>query len=235
MSANLDTLERVANRLGPLNESVVYVGGAVTELLVTDPGAPEPRVTDDIDAIVEVVSQVEYYAFAEKLRAAGFVEDRSPDAPLCRWRIDGVKVDLMPPDDRILGFSNKWDAAAIGNAESGTLPGGTKIRVVTAPDFVATKLEAFAGRGGGHYAASHDIEDIVAVVDGRAELVREVRASPEDVRVYLASTVGRLLQTPQFADAIPGHLPPDDASQERLPLVMERLSAIAQRNAGDVA
>lgn len=61
------------------------------------------------------------------------------------------------------------------------------MRVVAPALFVATKLDAFHGRGGGDIVASHDLEDIIAVVDGRPEIVSEVAAASTDVRVYIAS------------------------------------------------
>jgi hypothetical protein len=199
----------------------------VTEILVTDPGAPEPRVTLDIDAVVEVTTRREYYGFADKLHAAGFSEDRSEGAPLCRWLVDGAKVDLMPPDEAVLGFSNRWYSVALANASVICLPHGTQVRVVTAPYFVATKLEAFAGRGRNDFTASHDIEDFIAVVDGRPELLQEIRSAPDDVRRYVSEQIRSYLDTSTFLDAIPGHLPPDDASQRRAPLLIQRLTALA--------
>jgi len=227
MSANLDRLERVARRLGPLKDAVVFVGGAVAELLVTDPGAPEPRATGDIDAIVEVATRGAYHEFTAKLRAAGLREDRSEDAPVCRWVIEDIQVDLMPPDEAILGFANRWYADTIAAAVLRRLPGGTEVRVATAPYFLATKLEAFAGRGRGDFAASHDIEDCVALVDGRPELLEEARGAAPELRQYLAGRVGAFLRTEAFLDAIPGHLPPDEASQQRAPMVADRLAKLA--------
>ena len=64
-----------------------------------------------------------------------------------------------------------------------------RIRVVTAPYFCATKLEAFRGRGKGDYLASHDLEDLITVVDARPELLDELRSEPEDVRSYIASAI----------------------------------------------
>ena len=57
------------------------------------------------------------------------------------------------------------------------------IRVITAPHFLATKLEAFRG-GGGDFLASHDLEDLVFVIDGRSEIVEEVRAETPLLREY---------------------------------------------------
>jgi predicted nucleotidyltransferase len=227
-SANLELLQRVAAHLGDLRERVVFVGCAVIELLITEPGASDLRVTADVDAVVEVASIGEYYAFCEALRAAGFREDRSEDAPACRWVVDRIKVDLMPPEDTILGFSNRWYAGTIRHADRRPLPGGPAIKVATAPYFLGTKLEAFAGRGKGDFRASHDIEDIVAVIDGRPELRAETRAADAALRGYLASSFQKLLRTPDFIEALPGHLSPDDASQRRLELVMARIEALAR-------
>ena len=102
-----------------------------------------------------------------------------------------------------------------------------RVRVVTGVFFCATKFEAFAGRGRGDYQSSHDLEDLIAVVDGRAELVKEILAGPEDVRAYIASEITKLLATQAFADALPGYLLPDQASQARVSILLERLKKIA--------
>jgi hypothetical protein len=50
------------------------------------------------------------------------------------------------------------------------LPRGQKIRVITAPFFLGTKMEAFRGRGRMDFQASHDLKDFVAVIEGRDTL-----------------------------------------------------------------
>ena len=60
MDRNIERLCLVARKLGPLRERVVFLGGATTSLLVTDPAAPAPRPTKDVDLIIEVGSRVEY-------------------------------------------------------------------------------------------------------------------------------------------------------------------------------
>lgn len=67
------------------------------------------------------------------------------------------------------------------------------IRCVPPAYLLGTKLEAFAGRGRGDYFGSPDFEDIVALVDGRVELVDEVKASDSSLRVYLATEIGEHL------------------------------------------
>ena len=105
---------------------------------------------------------------------------------------------------------------------------GLRIRVVTAPYFFATKLEAFRGRGHGDYLTSQDLEDIVTVVDGRPELLEELRAASQDVRSYIATDIRGLLETEQFADALPGYLLPDEASQGRIGILLARLGEISK-------
>jgi predicted nucleotidyltransferase len=223
---NVEMIELVARRLGELREEVVFLGGAVAALLVTDPGAAVVRFTADVDVIVDVGSKVAYDRLAQRLRDLGFREDMSEDAPICRWLVGEVKVDVMPTAAEVLGFGNRWYAPAIRNAETRTV-GDQTVQVVSAPFFLATKLEAFDGRGRGDYRGSHDLEDIVAVVDGREEIVDEVLGCSEDLRAYLAARIGRMLGTQRFRDALPGHLPGDAASQARLPIILRRLEAIA--------
>ena len=76
-NSNLEQLIATAALLRPMLGDLVFVGGAVTSLLVTDEGAGAPRPTLDVDAIAEITSYAEYAAFGERLRALGFSEDAS--------------------------------------------------------------------------------------------------------------------------------------------------------------
>jgi len=223
---NLALLEEAVELLEPLLNELVFVGGCATGLLVTDPAAAGIRPTRDVDAITDVTSYAQYATLSERLRKLGLNEDASEDAPTCRWRRGNLILDIMPTDARILGFSNRWYSPAIGAAQTATV-GRHSIRVVTAPYFIATKLEAFYGRGGQDYRASHDLEDIIAVIDGRSELIAEVRAAHADVRDYIAAQATALLRTRAFLDALPGHLAPDVSSQGRLPLLRSRLEGLS--------
>jgi len=53
----------------------------------------------------------------------------------------------MPTDATVLGFGNRWYPTAIETAETFDIA-GHDVRVVTPSLFIATKLEAFHGRGG---------------------------------------------------------------------------------------
>ena len=89
-------------------------------------------------------------------------------------------------------------------------------------------LAALVDRGKGDYRASHDLEDIVAVVDGRESLSDELAAEPADLRDAVAAGIRGLLDQSSFREALPLQLLPDDASQARLPLLVQRLERMAR-------
>ncbi len=174
---NLNQLIAAADALRPLLPELVFVGGCLTGLLIADEGAGEPRGTIDVDAIAEITSYAQYAEFGDRLRRLGFNEDTSEGAPLCRWIQSGTILDVMPLDANILGFSNRWYKAAMKASVTKRLRDDLEIRMVTAPYFLATKLETFKGRGDGDFLGSHDLEDVVAVIDGRETLSAEVRTA----------------------------------------------------------
>ena len=161
----------------------------MTSLLVTDEGAGLPRTTLDVDAIAEISSYAEYTAFGERLRALGFSEDTSEDAPLCRWVHSGTILDVMPLDEKILGFSNRWYPAAMEAATSHQLLRDLEIRVVTAPYFLRRKSRRSKVAARGDFLASHDLEDLIFVIDGRSTIVEEIRAETPLLREYLPTEI----------------------------------------------
>jgi hypothetical protein len=183
---NLEMLRRAVENLEELADELVFVGGSTTGLFITDPGAAEVRTTKDVDAIIEAASYAEYQKFSEKLRKTGFHEDTRDGAPLCRWLKEDTVLDVMPLEEKTLGFTNTWYKPAMTKAENYEIFPGRSIRVVTTAFFCATKLEAFEGRGKGDYLVSHDLEDIIAVIDGRAAIVEEIRSAPREVGFYIS-------------------------------------------------
>jgi hypothetical protein len=216
-----------ARLLRPLLGKLVFVGGSTTTLLITDKAGADVRPTYDVDAIAEISSYAAYAVFSQRLHELGFTEDSSEGAPICRWRQKKTILDVMPLDEKILGFSNRWYKPAMDASAERDLETGLRIRVVNAVFFCATKLEAFAGRGEGDYQSSHDLEDLITVVDGRPELVHEIEAADPEVRGYIATGVQNLLETSAFVDALPGYLLPDAANQGRLKMLLDRLKQIA--------
>jgi len=65
------------------------------------------------------------------------------------------------------------------------------------------------------------------VIDGRRELADELAGAPEGLQDYVAATLADLIANEDFVEALPAHLPPDEASQARLSIVMERVRLMA--------
>ena len=223
---NLAQLAVAAEKLTPLLNQIVFVGGCVTGLLVTDPAAAPIRPTLDVDAIVAVASYAEYVALEKQLQELGFSPSLTEGAPICRWQHPSLILDLMPTDPSVLGFTNRWYGPAMVNAQRIEIE-GHEIQIITAPYFVATKLQAFHTRGKNGFQSSHDLEDIVTINDGRAELPEEIRAASSEVRRYLSGEFQALLSNRDFIEALPGHLLSDAVSQQRLNLVTKRMQMIA--------
>jgi predicted nucleotidyltransferase len=211
---SIELLERGAAALGELVDDVVFVGGATLALWITDPAAPPVRPTKDVDVIVEIATRREYYKFEKRLRALGFANHGTV---ICRWikNEPDLMLDAMPTDAGILGFENRWQKRAFPTALARDLPSGARIRAASPPFLLATKLEAFKGRGRGDLLASHDFADIVSLFDGRGELVGELRGAPFDLREYVAAEVSALLEHEPLLAGIHAQLPPDAASQAR--------------------
>ena len=220
---NLPDLRRIAEALGELREQVVFVGGAVAGLLVTDPLAGSVRATRDVDAVVNA-NRAMFHHIEEALARRGFSRDVSSEV-ICRWvhKASGVLFDLMPVQPEVLGFSNRWYPYAVQTATPVNLGDGVTIRLVSAVAFVATKLEAFASRGGSDFLSSHDLEDVLNIIDGREELAEEMAAAPTELRQAVAATFAGLLANQDFANVLPGLV----AEPERAGLVMERLKALS--------
>lgn len=224
----IDLLELGASALGDLVEQVAFVGGATIVLWLTDPGAPAPRPTKDVDVVIEVTTPSAFHAFQDSLRKRGFHEDVYSNV-ICRWRHEASELvlDAMPANGALLGFDNPWQAAAMPHAAAIDLPSGIAIRAITPPYLVATKLAAFASRGGGDHLGSPDLEDIIRLVDGLEELVHEMASAQDDVRRYVQGELVALLRQERFLDALFGFRP-DAASQERVDVVLlPRLRQIA--------
>lgn len=216
----------VAEGLHPLVEPVVFVGGATVGLYIDTAAVPEIRMTLDVDCVVEV-TPVQMAQLSEKLIAADF----EPTPPvICRYRYRGVVVDIMPTDPRVLGFSNRWYQEAIKHRQAYRLDSTHVIEIFSFPYFLATKMEAFKGRGSSDWLASSDLEDIVAVLDGRSTAEDELVATHGLLGDYLRGEFATMLSATDLDDVLAGHLGayPGRLSQQRAKRVrglMERIKA----------
>lgn len=220
---NLALLEDAVHKLTPFLNEIVFVGGAILGILISDPAAAPIRGTTDVDVIAEIFTYADYMAFSERLRAAGFKEDEGERPLACRWHHGTLILDVLALDAKVLGFSNLWYPAALKNAEAVILPSGRRIHVITAPFFLGTKMEAFRNRGNLDYQASHDLEDFIAVVEGRGTLLEEIENAPHNLRTYLAEAAQFLRSQQKFMDVLPGFV----VDHGRVPLVEDRLQRIA--------
>lgn len=205
--SNLHLVIHIANKLGPLREQFIFVGGSIIELLLDKEYPLEPRVTHDVDTIVEVCGYGPFSEMEQALRAQGFKNDIN-DNVICRWHIDGITLDVMPTDPKILGFSNIWYKAAVKNAKKHFLVPELDILLITAPYFLATKIEAFESRGEQDFYGSHDLEDIITLLDGRECIVDEIMHSESDLKSYFADKFNVYQNNTYFMNALPGHLSP---------------------------
>ncbi len=205
-------------------DELVLVGGCVVGLLVTDAARTPIRATVDVDLLTQVAPLAAFYKLADQLRELGFAEQATSDV-ICRWVKGALLIDVMPVEAGVLGFSNAWYAQAAQHAVVHTLPSGRQLQRITAPYFLATKLEAFDDRGGGDYA-HRDMEDIVTVVDGCETVVTEVLASPTELRDFLLEAFDRLLADLAFFDRLSWLLPPDN-QEARRDITITRMRQIA--------
>lgn len=216
---NVAGVDLVASVLDSLMDELVLVGGCAVGLLITDMSRPPVRATGDIDLLTEVTPRSSYYEFCEELKLRGFVES---DEVICRWKRGEIKLDVMTTDPEVLGFSNSWYEMAARQAERHVLPSGRSIRVISAPVFIATKLESFRSRGAGDYL-HHDMEDIVTVLDGRPGICEEVRLAPLELREYVADEFEAISLDQTFYDRLDWLL---GGESHRKPIVLDRLRKI---------
>lgn len=227
---NLEMLERTLERLGSLVDEVVFVGGAAVDLWITDEAAPEFRLTEDIDVVVEIVALPDYYRLEERLREAGFENDQESGV-ICRFLYPDPRLvlDVMPTEASILGLPNEWLRRAFPNAVDFELPSGREIRVIPPPYLLATKLEAFGTRGEGDFYGSRDFGDVIVLIDGREELGAEMAAAPADLRRYVAEQFSELARHELFDNGVEGALPMSPETPERVAQVVRpRIERLAE-------
>ncbi|MCY3002670.1 MAG: nucleotidyl transferase AbiEii/AbiGii toxin family protein [Planctomycetota bacterium] len=223
MLTNLERLERVAQRLEPLLDELTLVGGSAVGLVISDPAADPPRPTEDVDFAVMAARNVEFHELERRLRRLGF-DDPAHDAdPIGRLRSGELVIDVTSADENANGFSNRWYRSAIEHRVAARLPGGIRIHHVDAPHFIATKLEAFADRGGGDLVGSHDVEDIVRTIDGRPTIVSETRVAPRELQDFVAERLGKFLTDRWFLEALGAYFRDPQIGARRARIVEARL------------
>ena len=193
-----EMIAQVAEALGPdILSETAFVGGVTTGLLLTDQFAQESvRSTDDVDLIISALGYAQNVAFDKKLKERGFTESPEDDV-ICRKRLGDIQVDFMPTDDT-LGFTNRWYASALEHAQDYELKPGLVIRLLTPPYFLATKIEAFKGRGTDFLWQSRDLEDIVSLIDGRDSIVEDISNADKKMRAFISTELDSIRRDSDF-------------------------------------
>ncbi len=221
---NRNMFAAVVNEMGDLRDEVVFVGGVVAGLLITSPATDPIRETDDVDCVVEIgASSLNYRTIETRLGTLGWHPGSmtNPDDPLCRFRKGLLILDVMPTQEEVLGFAGRWLKEAIEHPISETV-GDRVVQIVSAPYFLGLKIEAFINRGNGDYYASHDLEDFVAVIEGRPTIVDEVQNAATELQKYLAENLNEMWSR-LASETIPGAVRGDS---NRLRIIEQRLHAI---------
>jgi predicted nucleotidyltransferase len=219
---NLAVVAEVAQALQHLKQRVVFVGGAVVSLYTDDPAADEVRPTADIDLTVILAGFGEWVRLQEELATLSIYPD--PYGPtICRYKLKDIPIDIIPAENSLIGPSNRWYKSGFENLQTMSVHGET-IQILSAPCFLATKFEAFKDRGN-DYRTSHDIEDIIYVIDNRTTIVDEIAQSPAEIRQFLHKELKSIVQKGLMDEVLAAHIHPL-MLEERLPLSLEKINQI---------
>jgi len=221
----MQQIELLADKLGDLCEEVVVVGACSPALILDIRTAPDLRPTGDVDIMVQADNYGRYFSFVERIKKKGFVE-RQGD-PIGRYVSGELIVDVMPTEADVLGFTNRWYKKAFANAVYQKLPSGKSIKTVTPVYFVATKFEAFRGRGKGDVMASPDLEDIITILVEVPTLEEELKQADKDVQRYISDQFKKLVSNKNYPHFLSAHLRGDEASQAFLPELRRLIERIA--------
>lgn len=218
---HLGILKQTVKALDGLHQDIVFLGGATISLYITEPDVITIRETYDVDCVVEVSNRMEYEELSKRLRAKKFNEDS--ESPVnCRFKSGELCLDVMPTDASILGYSNKWYKEGIAQAQTIDFE-GYKIQVFTLPHLIASKIVAFKGRGNGNYRESHDIEDIVTLIDGRSKIVDDLKISKDPVNSELKKEFKLFLSNAKFIESLDAHISDRQNIAGRKEIILSRI------------
>lgn len=201
---NIVRIKAVHNNLADLKNRVVFVGGA-TVSLYADRQTLEVRPTDDVDVIIELINYNDRAKLEEKLRSIGFQHDMESTVT-CRFKIQGVIVDIMPTTPDSIGFSNQWYPEGFKNAIEYKIDNRNIVKILSSPYFIATKLEAFKGRGDDDGRTSQDFEDIVFVLENRQTIWEELNSTKGEIKNYLINEFKQLKDNVNLFEWIDCHV-----------------------------
>ena len=219
---NLGVVAEIANALGELNKSVVFVGGAVVSVYADDTAADEVRPTQDVDLTLTLVD-IDQQKLDSRLAELGFHPDLHGHT-ICSYRYKDIPVDIMAATDTMRGPTNRWYQVGFESIQKIEVQ-DTPIQILPAPCYLATKFEAFNHRGQDDYRTSHDFEDIIYVIDNRTTIVEEVKNSDESIQAFLKSEIQKILSSKYADEILSAHLHPL-IGEQRYTLLLNKLKRI---------
>jgi predicted nucleotidyltransferase len=201
---NISEIIIVYKALEELQDKVVFTGGATVPFYATREYSGF-RPTDDVDVIIELLNYAALGSLEEKLLKKGFSPDIASKV-ICRYVVKGVTVDVMPTTGDAFGFSNMWYPEGYKNAIPWKIDDGIVIKLLAPPYFLATKFEAFKGRGKGDGRTSQDFEDIVFVLENRKEIWQEIIDLKGEIKDYLINEFTQMMNNPSITEWIDCHV-----------------------------
>ena len=222
---NIVRIRTVAFALNALKEKVVFVGGATVSLYANRP-VLEIRITDDVDVLIEILNYKKRTELEGKLRDIGFLNDIESGI-VCRYKIQGIIVDIMPTEDATVGFNNRWYKEGFENSVDYKIDATCNIKILKIPYFIATKLEAFKGRGKNDGRTSQDFEDIVFVLENRENIWQELYKTEGSINTYLKNEFTDLLNKKYLHEWIDCHV--ERASIPATNLIIEEMKKFVSK------
>jgi len=220
---NIQTIAEVAKGLQEMCQEMVFVGGAVISIYTDDEAAEEIRPTGDIDLTIQVTGYAGWVQMQERLSQLRFAADPNGHS-ICSYLYQGIAVDIMPSEDGPFGPSNRWYKPGFDYLQKVLVNDEIEIQILSAPYFLATKLEAFNSRGG-DYRTSHDFEDIVYVIDNRIHIVDEICEADETVKTFIQNELLKIISNPYLEEIIRAQIHPLIVD-ERYPIVLDKINKI---------
>jgi predicted nucleotidyltransferase len=219
---NLKVVEKVALSLEEINDQVIYVGGAVVTLYVTDEGAEQSRPTKDIDISVQISSYSQMDELRERL-AKKKIYPAPSEKVMYRYSYEDILIDFIPFEETPLGPTNRWLKPGFKKAYPVQI-GNTEIKILPVSLFLATKWEAFKSRGNDP-RTSHDFEDMIYIIDNNLEVVQDIKNAENDVKLFLKEMSDEILNHSSRNEIIECHINPFTVD-ERRDIVIEKLEEI---------
>lgn len=221
---NIAVVAEVAAALKEIKDNMVFVGGAVISLYTDDPAADEVRATQDIDMAMNIKSLNHWQVLQEKLGELGFHPDPFGHA-ICSYKDKDISVDIMTKDDGPFGPTNQWYKIGFENLWTAKAM-DQEINILSAPCYLATKFEAFKHRGS-DYRTSHDIEDIIYLIDNRTTIVEEVKKSDPRIHSFLKEEIQIIINQGLLTEVLSAHTHPL-LVEDRLPILEDKITQISE-------